>query len=234
MDYLIFILSFILMSVYSPPDFKQEQLKYSRVREAYAAKESTLKNQYQLLQLNLYSQQTFIRVFKQEKKLEVWSKDSQHSSYVLIKTWNICAASGNPGPKRKQGDNQVPEGVYSIDRFNPVSSFYLSLGLNYPNASDRILSDANCVSIGCMAMTDDVIKEIYVICTEARQNGQHKIPVHVFPFKMTEANMNVYCATYPQHKGFWTNLKTVYTYWEENHNLPIITTTDKGYYLIQE
>jgi murein L,D-transpeptidase YafK len=244
MKTVIFVLTALATLTLQQTDFKLEQLKYSRVRTAYTEKESILKKQYQDLKQDLYNQQVLIRIFKQEKQVEIWSKNSISKSFIHIKTWDICTASGNLGPKRRQGDNQVPEGVYYIDRFNPNSNFYLSLGINYPNASDRILSDKTspggdifmhgaCVSIGCVALTDDIIKELYLICIEARQHGQHHIPVHIFPFKMTDYNVKAFSRTFPEHINFWNNLQSIFTYWEENHNLPEVRVTTKGNYLIQ-
>ena len=102
--------------------------------------------------------------------MEVWIKEASKDYYVLLNTYDFCTTSGTLGPKRKEGDLQIPEGIYTINHFNPQSNFYLSLGINYPNASDKILSDpvhpggdiylhGNCVTIGCIPLTDDKIKE---------------------------------------------------------------------------
>lgn len=110
-------------------------------------------------------------------------------------TYPFCASSGILGPKRKEGDRQIPEGIYYINHFNPVSNFHLSLGINYPNPSDKILSDpaqpgesfyihGNCVTIGCIPISDDKIKELYILAVEAYNNGQVKIPVHIFPDRL--------------------------------------------------
>ena len=85
------------------------------------------------------SNNIFIRIFKSEALLEIWSFDSSLNKYKIINTYDICALSGKLGPKRKRGDLQIPEGFYYISHFNPVSNFYLSLKVNYPNKSDRIL-----------------------------------------------------------------------------------------------
>src|SRR5690606_11025729 len=98
--------------------------------------------------------------------------------FTLVKTYPVCSSSGLPGPKRKKGDRQTPEGFYHIDRFNPQSAFHLSLGINYPNSSDKILGHSDpggdifihgsCVTIGCVPLTDDLIKEVYVLAVEAK------------------------------------------------------------------
>lgn len=128
------------------------------------------------------------------------------------------------GPKRRQGDGQVPEGFYYIDRFNPISNFYLSLGINYPNLSDKrkssfhdpggdIFIHGSCVTIGCLPITDDSIKELYLLAVYAKNNGQAKIPVYIFPFRMTDKQMLKYNAEYEGNKAlltFWDNLKPGY------------------------
>ncbi|RLD71441.1 MAG: hypothetical protein DRJ10_19455, partial [Bacteroidetes bacterium] len=133
------ILVFLILTSFSTDSFKDEQKKYPRVRQAYKEKESNVlallkKNAISTSKLRLY-----IRAFKQENKIELWAKNSSDKTYKLIKKYDICSTSGVIGPKRKQGDMQIPEGFYHINRFNPYSNFYLSLGLNYPNKSDRKL-----------------------------------------------------------------------------------------------
>jgi murein L,D-transpeptidase YafK len=134
----------------------------------------------------------YFRAFKKEAVLEAWGAAHSDGPFRLIKIYAIAAMSGGLGPKRKEGDRQVPEGLYQINRFNPASRFLLSLGLDYPNASDRILSDqvrpggdifihGDRVSIGCLAMTDDKIMEIYTLADGARAKGQATIRVDVFP-----------------------------------------------------
>ncbi|HSZ25673.1 MAG TPA: L,D-transpeptidase family protein [Cytophagaceae bacterium] len=224
-------------------EFKSAQLRYARVKEAYQEKEESLRALYIEKGLDFNKQSIFLRVFKREKTLELWVKSSG-TQYVLLKSYAICSASGDLGPKRKMGDYQVPEGFYHIDRFNPQSNFFLSLGLNYPNASDKVLSDkqnpggdifihGNCVSIGCMAMTDSKIKEIYLVAVEAKNNGQINIPVHIFPFKMTDDNMHFFNRQYKEEQAlftFWQNLKQGYDYFEKNKKVPIVSVNTNGNY----
>ena len=110
--------------------------------------------------------QLLLRGFKKEKELEVWAAAKKSGPLTHIATYEICFMSGHEGPKRKQGDLQVPEGFYVVDVFNKGSDFFLSLGLNYPNDYDRrlkrtgsaIMIHGACVSIGCLAMTDERIQ----------------------------------------------------------------------------
>ena len=159
--------------------------------------------------------------YKSEKKLNVYAKNKTTSTYTLLSSYDICASSGSIGPKRMQGDGQVPEGFYHIEKFNPNSSYYLSMGINYPNTSDRKKSTAKdlggdifihgeCVTIGCMPMTNDKIKELYLLAVQAYQNGQQKIPVYIFPFQLTDSNFESRIAQYnsqPELIAFWKNLK---------------------------
>lgn len=171
-----------------------------------------------------------IRVFKMERVLEVWGSDSEDKPYRRLGRFKIAAMSGGLGPKRKEGDLQTPEGFYFIDRFNPKSRFHLSLGLNYPNDSDRILGDpkspgsdifihGGAASVGCMAMTDPVIDVIYPLAVFARDAGQQRIPVQIFPCKMERAKMDVLKARYqdrPDLLAFWATLLPGYEAFEKH------------------
>ena len=170
-----------------------------------------------------------------------------HDEYVLLNEYHICRVSGEAGPKRRQGDLQVPEGCYYIDRFNPWSNFHLSFRINYPNASDRILSDYRrlggeiyihgaCVTIGCIPMTDEKIDEIYIFAVEATNNGQQEIPVHIFPCRMSG---KYYDGLKNDHNGnislieFWANIEEIYLYFEQNKILPEFTVDADGRYCLQ-
>jgi murein L,D-transpeptidase YafK len=186
----------------------------------------------------------FLRVFKQEGVLEVWVKEKGKANYTLLASYEICASSGVPGPKRKEGDAQVPEGVYAINHFNPLSNYHLSLGINYPNSSDQKLSDpkhpggsiyihGNCVTIGCMPISDDKIKELYIIAVEAKDSGQEKIPVHIFPCRMEGETLNRLINEYPKYTQFWTNLQTVFSDFEKTKHLKEVSVDSKGLYRLK-
>ena len=132
----ILIMSFTLLSQDS---FKEGQKNQSRVKQAYIDKESIIISLLSENLIDIKKLRIYLRAFKAEKKIELWAKNQADTQYTLIKEYDICKTCGNPGPKREEGDYQIPEGFYHIDRFNPNSKFYLSLGLNYPNKSDRIL-----------------------------------------------------------------------------------------------
>lgn len=224
--------------------FKSQQQKYPRYRQAAKNVRSECEHILTSKNLDKNSLRLFIKVHKQEEQLQLWGKDKNHSKYVLLKEYPFCYASGSLGPKRKQGDGQVPEGFYFIDRFNPYSNFHLSLGINYPNQSDRIKGrrplggdifiHGNCVSIGCIAITDPIIEEVYYFAVEGKNNGQAKIPVYIFPFKMNQKNMDKYSKEYLQQKEFWRGLKPVYDFFEKNRNLPVIGVKKNGSYYMKQ
>jgi murein L,D-transpeptidase YafK len=224
--------------------FKQTQLKQSRVKTAYEEKESVVKEYFSDKKIAFEKFQLFLRAFKKEQKLEVWVKEKGKEEFVLLHTYDFCTMSGVLGPKRREGDLQIPEGVYHINHFNPLSNFYLSLGLNYPNASDKILSHAtqpggsiyihgNCVTIGCIPITDEKIKELYVLAVEARNNGQEKIPVHVFPAKLNEGVVDKLaseCAADEKTKSFWKNLEPIYQDFELTKKVKAVKVNSTGRY----
>ncbi len=209
--------------------------------------EDSVKKQFEQQKLTWPPQSVYIRSFKYDRQLEVWVRGNATEPYKLFKTYKVCMQSGTMGPKRMEGDYQVPEGFYQINEFNPNSNYHLSLGLNYPNASDRILSDSlrpgsaiyihgNCVSTGCIAISDLPIEEVYIIASSARMQGQEFIPVHVFPVRynvkksyeylLSTIRDNVYL------QQFNKNIREVFDYFELKKELPIILVNRKGEYVI--
>ncbi|MCU4165664.1 L,D-transpeptidase family protein [Carboxylicivirga caseinilyticus] len=227
------ILGILFMGGLFANGFKADQKKFKRVADAYLEKEAGLKTLLTQYGLNLDQLEVYLRAFKTEKELELWARDKTDKNFQLIKTYKICATSGKIGPKRKQGDLQIPEGFYHISAFNPQSKFYLSMRLNYPNASDKILSDkkypgndiyihGDCVTIGCLPITDDQIKELYLICVEARQNGQKKIPVTIFPARLTDNRFTELKEKYQSNievVNLWNDLKIGYELFNQKRQL---------------
>ena len=177
----------------------------------------------------------FIRIFKQESELELWAENGD--AYLLVKRYPICKWSGTLGPKLKEGDLQSPEGFYSVtpDRLNPNSRFHLSFNVGFPNAYDKahgrtgsfLMVHGNCVSIGCYAMTDPGIEEIYGMVEAALAAGQPSVQVHIFPFKMTGDNLRAHEKS--KWIGFWRNLKQGYDAFETRKRPPEIVV-DGGHY----
>ena len=228
----------------APVDFKTAQLKHTRVSQAYKDKGSCI--EALLKDHNIKKPQLFIRIFKHEQLLEIWAKERHQQQYQEITSFPFCTTVGELGPKRQRGDYQIPEGFYEIDRFNPESNFHLSLGINYPNDSDRTLSNArflggdifihgNCMTIGCIPITDDWIEELYILAVEARNAGQETIPTHIFPTKL-DANGYEYLTLTTRdntHHAFWKNLQEGYLYFENQHQLPEVSISETGRYIFE-
>ena len=197
--------------------FLDEQLVYSRVRDAYKSKKDTIEAQLTALGLSRSNFQVMVKAYKYEEKVRVFVKSKTAKKWMIYQTLSICSNSGTLGPKRMQGDMQVPEGYYSINHFNPYSNFHLSLGISYPNKSDKMKSTAkdkggaiymhgNCVTIGCIPIQDEPIKEIYILCVLAKTAGQVNIPINIFPFDYTEEKWAVAKIKFPEHTDFWANI----------------------------
>jgi murein L,D-transpeptidase YafK len=225
--------------------FADLQLRNYRVAVARKEKDSSLKQLCRAKGLNYPYNNIFIRIFKREAELEVWSKNRNGNAFTFIKTYKICMVSGKLGPKREEGDLQTPEGFYQVVDFNPNSNFYLSLGINYPNTSDRIKTTnkmrpggsiyihGSCVSIGCIPIGDDGIKELYWLAVQAKAQGQPKINVHIFPFRMNTINMNWAQDYYKNNQAqisFWKSIKPGYDYFEENKTLNDVRIDKNGNY----
>ncbi len=242
---IILVLLLTYADSFSQNDFRAGQKQYKRVRDAYGEKENYIKKLYGDKDIDISLSYIYIRGFKYEKILEVWAKNKQDTAYKHIVDYDFCSFSGKLGPKRRQGDMQIPEGFYYIDRFNPYSSFHLSLGINYPNKSDRILSKhtnlggdifihGSCCTIGCIPITDDKIKELYIMAVEAKNNGQTRIPVHIFPAKITTEQINYLKSKYSAGNKmimFWENLKDGYLYFEKYKRPPQVKTDKEGKYV---
>ncbi|UII20246.1 L,D-transpeptidase family protein [Fulvivirga ligni] len=235
-------LPFVVIIFVTAGSFKEEQLKYPRVRQAYEDKGQSMA---QLLEDNRLSKskiELYIRAFKLEKELELWGRNRGDAQFKLIKTYAVCNTSGALGPKRKQGDLQIPEGFYHIDRFNPSSRYYLSLGINYPNKSDKVLGLKNhlggdifihgyCVTIGCLPMTNEQIKELYIFCVEATNGGQSKVPVSIFPSRLTEGEFTRLSEKYGANSAkvaLWTDLKKGYDIFNKTKQLPSVGFLSSG------
>jgi murein L,D-transpeptidase YafK len=185
----------------------------------------------------IFGNPIFIRIFKQEAELEIWVKSEDR--FTLFNKYPICTfGSEGLGPKLSEGDGKAPEGFYYVkaNQLNPFSNYHLSFNLGYPNHYDRsqgrtgsaLMVHGNCVSAGCYAMTDEKIEKIYTIAHAALENGQAFFRVHVFPFKLTDANLKLHAKS--QWYEFWLNLKQGYDYFENNnHTVPNVLVKNKLY-----
>jgi murein L,D-transpeptidase YafK len=209
--------------------------------------EDTLKQQFKSKELSWPPQSVYIRSFKYDRIMELWVKNINTDTFTLFKTYKVCMQSGSLGPKRSEGDKQVPEGFYYINEFNSKSNYHLALGLNYPNAADKVLSDVknpggdiyihgNCVSTGCIAIQDLPIEEVFTIASLAKSNGQDFIPVHIYPVYYSIKKSSEYLASSNKNKQLDVNaglsLKAVFDSFEKNKKLPVIIVNKKGEYSI--
>lgn len=179
----------------------------------------------------------YIQIFKQERTLELWVKSGE--KYQLMSSYNICNYSGGLGPKRRTGDFKSPEGFYSVDRsqLKPDSQYYKAINIGFPNEFDRqngydgkyLMIHGACVSVGCYAMTDSGIDEIFQFVTAALVFGQPRVEVSIYPFRMTDENMALHKNSY--YANFWKQLKPGYDYFVQN-KLPPHVNVQNGQYVI--
>jgi murein L,D-transpeptidase YafK len=179
----------------------------------------------------------FIRIFKEESTLELWLKGK--TQYVLFRSYPICRYSGTLGPKLREGDGQAPEGIYQVGvkQMNPFSSYHLSFNLGYPNAFDQahqrtgsaLMVHGNCVSIGCYAMTDAKIEEIYTLIVKAFAAGQKQVQVHAYPFRMDPKRLAR--ASNDVNYPFWQDLSAIDAVFESTRLPPQVIVKRKRYVL---
>ena len=177
----------------------------------------------------------FIRIFKREFELELWLK--RDDRFQRFAVYPICRWSGELGPKLAQGDRQAPEGFYTVDAkaLNPNSRWHRSFNLGFPNAFDRahkrtgsfLMVHGGCSSIGCYAMTDPVIDEIWRLVTAALKGGQPRFHVHIFPFRMTEENLAL--RRHMPWDPFWRDLQRGYDAFEATGLPPRISVCEGRY-----
>jgi murein L,D-transpeptidase YafK len=177
-----------------------------------------------------------IRIYKEESTLEVWKQD-RSGKFALLNSYPICKFSGNLGPKVMQGDRQAPEGFYDIapNQMNPNSSEYLAFNTGFPNAFDRSLGrtgsflmvHGGCRSVGCYAMTDYAMEEIYGLVEEAFKGGQEKVQLQAFPFRMTAQNLASHAGD--PNLPFWEMLKAGSDAFSATERPPRVAVCDRRY-----
>jgi murein L,D-transpeptidase YafK len=232
-----------LFSFFKTENFKASQVKYPRVKTAYSKKWEGLQKDLKDKGIVSNNFEVHLRNFKFEKQLEMWARNKGDKEFKLVKTFKVCAMSGGPGPKRKEGDGQVPEGFYEVSWFNPMSDYHLGLKVNYPNQSDRIKSKGsrpggdimihgNCVTIGCIPIENEPIEELYVACVETK-NHNNSITLEMYPCRLTSENWNsLNKSAAAENLEFWGSLKNVYQYFEDHHFMPLIKVNKEGDYQI--
>ncbi len=229
---------------YPDYQFQNYQLSFDRVKTAFAKNEFNIKKMFADKGIKYPCSNILYRGFKASNDFELWARNSNQDTFTLIKNYKICALSGILGPKRYEGDKQVPEGFYFIAEFNPKSNYHMAMLLNYPNYSDMIMGDkehpggdilihGTCMTVGCMPMTNEWIEEIYVISLIARINGMLNIPVQVFPIRYSQKSLDYVGREYKDEvvkQKFWINLKRAYDYFEATHKtLPVMYDENGDY-----
>lgn len=242
---------FIIVTAFSATaqtsvSFIDLQRMQARPADAMTRREDSLQKQFQRKGLDWPAKYMYIRSFKYDGQLEVWVKNERKAPFTLFKTYKVCALAGTLGPKRMEGDYQVPEGFYYINELNPKSNYHLSLGINYPNASDRILSDSahpggdiyihgSCVTVGCIPIRDEQIEEVYILAAHAKNAGQDFIPVHIYPIRYSNKKSVDYLAALTkadgQLKQFAERLEAAYDHFEVTKQLPLVMTNNAGDYV---
>ena len=244
----IFILQFtVLTTSFSQISFLDIQRTNTRVANAIKTKEDTLKKQFEKANLQWPPKQVYLRSFKYDSQLEVWVRNNSKEVFKLFKSYKVCALSGAMGPKRIEGDYQVPEGFYCINEFRPNSTYHLALGINYPNAADLLLSDSlkpgneiyihgNCITVGCIPLQNDPIEELYLLTSQAKNNGEDFIPIHIYPIKFNNTKSAEYLTRVSKedkdYQLFIKQLQEVYDYFELHKKLPLISVNKKGEYVV--
>lgn len=227
--------------------FLDYQKSFNRVSEVFRRKEDTLKAQFKAKDLEWPARNIYIRSFKYDSELEVWIRNEATEPFKLFKVYKVCALAGTLGPKRMEGDYQVPEGCYFINDFKHNSVYHLSLGLNYPNSSDKILSDSlqpgsdiyihgSCVTTGCIPITNPQIEELYILSLHAHNAGQDFIPVHIYPVRYNVPKSMQYLENLMKEdkdlRAFEDRLKKVHDHFEQRKKLPVIGINTKGDYVV--
>lgn len=209
-----------------------------RSEAAFAAQKPKLEQALEANSLKLGSP-VYLRLTKQPAELTAYVRGAD-GAFKAFRTWPVCSVSGSLGPKIREGDGQAPEGFYKVKpaQMNPASSYHLAFNLGYPNAFDRangrtgsfLMVHGSCVSIGCFAMTDPAIEEIWTLMQAAYEGGQSSVDVHVFPFAMTEDNLDAQWGN--EHLAFWTSLAPAWIQFEETARVPRVKVSGKTYQVL--
>lgn len=228
-------------------EFATKQLRYARVKAAAAERLAPVEASFRDAGAVWPPAGVHLRGFKTEGVVELWAASKRGEPWVLVRSFAICARSGDLGPKREQGDLQVPEGFYSVSLFNPRSAYHLSLGVSYPNAADRfhsrgtdpgsaIMVHGNCVTIGCLPLEDGPIEDLYLAAVMARDAGQKTIPIHLFPCRLDQescqATLTTLAAERPDLATFWAGLRPGYDAFAAHGAPPVVRANGDGTYTV--
>jgi murein L,D-transpeptidase YafK len=230
--------------LFAQASFKDQQDRYARVKQARINCMPAIDSLFNSCGVKYPPRKILLCAFKEERSLQLWAKPDSGESYQLIKNYPFTAFSGVFGPKRRQGDLQIPEGFYEISHFYPESPFHLALLVSYPNASDRLLGyrpslggdiciHGNAVTIGCIPIGDAGIEELYIICVDQRSAG-HVISTYIFPRAMDSLGLielKTIAAEDIKLYSFWENLKKGYDLFTNSFQELKFWVNDKGRYI---
>lgn len=246
----MFWLNLLIFIILASSSYGQEWVNYQftqpRVIVANQNKYTTVESWFNEKGLSFPTNRIFWRAFKWNKVLELWAFSEDSARYIMVKSLPICEVIGDLGPKRKEGDLQIPEGFYYLENFNPYSKYHLSIKISYPNKSDSIFGSpgqlggdiyihGGCETIGCIPITDTLMEAVYLINLYARSLGQKLIPFHIFPTKLSMTNYNKMKREYFNGRvellDFWANLKEGYDFFEKRKYPPQVEINDFGKYI---
>jgi len=227
--------------------FATKQLRYPRVKAAAAERLAAVETSFRDAGAAWPPKGVYLRGYKTEGVVELWAATTANKPWVLVRSFKICARSGTLGPKREQGDLQVPEGFYNVSRFNPRSAYHLSLGVSYPNSADRfhsrgsdpgsaIMVHGNCVTVGCLPLEDGPVEDLYLAVMMARDAGQQTIPIHLFPCRLDQAGCQETLATLsterPDLAAFWAGLREGHDAFTATSTPPVVRARRDGTYTL--
>jgi murein L,D-transpeptidase YafK len=208
-----------------------------RVRIAKETRTSTVQKLFADAGVAFPPAELLFRTFKHEKELEVWAAAEKGGVMTRVATYEVCRMSGDLGPKRGEGDMQVPEGFYTIQYYWPISDYHLEMKVGYPNASDKVLGQkmpggdimihGSCASIGCIAMGDERIEELWVMATSFHST-ERRVNVHIYPSR--DMPKLLQDSQHKRHWAFWTNLKEGLDHFEQSRRLPAVSVDWRGRY----
>lgn len=215
-----------------------------RVRAARARRTADIRRLFAEAGMAYPPADVLLRGFKDEDLLELWLRPRGQRRFVHLKDYVICARSGGLGPKRRRGDLQVPEGYYRITAYNPASSYHLAMLISYPNRSDRLRKSGsdpggnicihgNCVTIGCIPLTDRWIEELYLICLDSDRRNRRRVRVHLFPGRLAGPPWQRLQQRHAEKPGlirFWRELKPGHDRFARDRILPRIRIDQAGRY----
>jgi murein L,D-transpeptidase YafK len=233
--------------------FREGQLGASRVKAARERVGEQVRQMFEDKGVAYPARELLLRSLKRDRQVELWGGNEAGGELTLIRTFSICADSGQLGPKRQAGDLQVPEGFYVVDRYNAWSNFHLSLGLNYPNVADQrvgrakgikklgynIFIHGDCVTIGCVPLEDGPIELLYLAALDTRLaygKTQGALEVHMLPGRLDDAGLEALITdAEPDDEllAFWENLKEGWDAFEATHRKPRVSVDKRGRYRVK-